>query len=92
MNLKINTSKSTREFKNKEGQIVLKRTYDAGNKRDTYYVYDLYGNLTYVIPPKADGVINADILNDLCYQYKYDNKNRLAEKKTSRKTMGVYCI
>ena len=77
----LETAGSTVEFKNKEGQIVLKRTYDAGNKRDTYYVYDLYGNLTYVIPPKADGVINADILNDLCYQYKYDNKNRLAEKK-----------
>ncbi|WP_427872331.1 DUF6443 domain-containing protein [Flavobacterium sp. MMS24-S5] len=71
----------TEEFKNKEGQVVLKRTYDAGEKHDTYYVYDLYGNLTYVIPPKAEGSINQDILNGLCYQYKYDNKNRLAEKK-----------
>ncbi|MFC4478388.1 DUF6443 domain-containing protein [Flavobacterium chungangensis] len=74
-------SGSTVEFKNKEGQIVLKRTYDAGEKHDTYYVYDIYGNLTYVIPPKAEGSINQDILNGLCYQYKYDNKNRLAEKK-----------
>ncbi|KAF2343116.1 DUF6443 domain-containing protein, partial [Flavobacterium tistrianum] len=72
---------STVEFKNKEGQIVLKRTYNGGDRHDTYYVYDVYGNLTYVIPPKAEGTINPDILNGLCYQYKYDNKNRLVEKK-----------
>ncbi|TDO67868.1 RHS repeat-associated protein, partial [Flavobacterium chryseum] len=69
------------EFKNKEGQVVLKRTYEAGDKHDTYYVYDIYGNLTYVIPPKADGTINDAVLNGLCYQYKYDDENRLVEKK-----------
>uniref|UniRef100_UPI001F377734 DUF6443 domain-containing protein n=1 Tax=Flavobacterium ustbae TaxID=2488790 RepID=UPI001F377734 len=74
-------SGSTVEFKNKEGQVVLKRTYDAGEKHDTYYVYDIYGNLTYVIPPNAAGTITVDTLNGLCYQYKYDNNNRLAEKK-----------
>jgi RHS repeat-associated protein len=78
---------STVEFKNKEGQIVLKRTYGTvgsgttNEKYDTYYVYDAYGNLTYVIPPKADVAITAAVLNDLCYQYKYDDKNRLVEKK-----------
>jgi RHS repeat-associated protein len=71
----------TEEFKNKEGQVVLKRTYESGIKHDTYYVYDTYGNLTYVIPPKADGAITEEALNGLCYQYKYDNRNRLAEKK-----------
>ncbi|MHC0443100.1 DUF6443 domain-containing protein [Flavobacterium sp. 3-210] len=75
------TLASSVEFKNKDGQIVLKRTYDAGEKHDTYYVYDIYGNLTYVIPPKAEGTINIDVLNGLCYQYKYDDKNRLVEKK-----------
>ncbi|MBF4519570.1 RHS repeat-associated core domain-containing protein, partial [Flavobacterium sp. ANB] len=72
---------STVEFKNKEGQVVLKRTYESGNKLDTYYVYDPYGNLTYVIPPKADGTIDDEVLNGLCYQYKYDDENRLVEKK-----------
>ncbi|MCD0472578.1 DUF6443 domain-containing protein [Flavobacterium sp. JAS] len=75
------TAGSTVEFKNKEGQVVLKRTYDAGVKHDTYYVYDNYGNLTYVIPPKADAAIDVNVLNSLCYQYKYDNRNRLVEKK-----------
>ncbi|MCC9073233.1 RHS repeat-associated core domain-containing protein [Flavobacterium sp. F-65] len=127
----VEANGSTVEFKNKEGQVVLKRTYDAGAKHDTYYVYDQYGNLTYVIPPKASDLINVSnspydtsskatvasgttldltatnsitllpgfnavkgstfsariesgslaILNDLCYQYKYDYRNRLVEKK-----------
>jgi RHS repeat-associated protein len=72
---------STVEFKDKEGQVVLKRTYDSGTKHDTYYVYDNVGNLSYVIPPKADGAINPEVLDGLCYQYKYDYRNRLAEKK-----------
>ena len=72
---------STVEFKNKEGQVVLKRTYDATVNHDTYYVYDMYGNLTYVIPPLAAGTISTNVLNGLCYQYKYDDRNRLAAKK-----------
>jgi RHS repeat-associated protein len=72
---------STVEFKNKEGQVILKRTYNSGDRHDTYYVYDIYGNLTYVIPPKVAGSITTEILNDLCYQYKYDYRNRLVEKK-----------
>lgn len=77
----VESAGSTIEFKNKEGQVVLKRTYDNLVKHDTYYVYDQYGNLTYVIPPKADVAITQSILDDLCYQYKYDNRNRLVEKK-----------
>lgn len=75
------TNGSTVEFKNKQGQVVLKRTYNAGAKHDTYYVYDDYGNLTYVIPPKVEVSITTAILDELCYQYKYDSRNRLAEKK-----------
>lgn len=78
----------TEEFKDKEGRVVLKRTYNVknpqtSNRHDTYYVYDMYGNLTYVIPPKAVdlGAITSAVLNNLCYQYRYDSRNRLAEKK-----------
>lgn len=74
---------TTEEFKNKEGQVVLKRTYNNEVKHDTYYVYDQYGNLTYVIPPVAAliDIWTETQLKDLCYQYKYDNRNRLVEKK-----------
>lgn len=80
---------TTEEFKDKEGRVVLKRTYgtsvinnvETATLHDTYYVYDQYGNLTYVIPPLADGAITSTELNGLCYQYKYDHRNRLVEKK-----------
>ncbi|WP_175392717.1 DUF6443 domain-containing protein [Aquimarina megaterium] len=86
---------TTREYKDKQGRIVLKRTFASTSSaipstssatpeaHDTYYVYDDFGNLTYVIPPKvivADGVSDTE-LAELCYQYKYDNRNRLIEKK-----------
>ena len=86
LNSKLNT---TEEFKNKEGQLVLTRTFnqqiDSFNgvttttPLDTYYVYDQFGNLTYVLPPNALGSITN--LSSLCYQYKYDARNRLVEKK-----------
>lgn len=41
------------EFRDKMGDVVLKRSFESGEPHDTYYVYDDYGNLTYVIPPLA---------------------------------------
>lgn len=77
---------TTEEFKNKEGQVILKRnysnyTFETEAKHDTYYIYDTYGNLTYVLPPKAEGSTSDPVLKELCYQYRYDTKNRLVEKK-----------
>ncbi|MEN8191483.1 MAG: DUF6443 domain-containing protein, partial [Bacteroidota bacterium] len=94
---------TTEEFKDKQGRVVLKRTYadvdlngdgdtnDTGETEvphDTYYVYDDYGNLTYVLPPKIDATPNTNtisnirsLLDELGYQYKYDKRNRLVEKK-----------
>lgn len=76
---------TTEEFKNKLGQLVLKRNYNNGNTHDTYYAYDIYGNLSYVIPPLANGSVAGSNLDVLCYQYKYDHKNRLVEKKLPQK-------
>lgn len=83
------------EFKDKEGRVVMKRTYGSSSNsngvesdswHETYYVYDVYGNLTYVIPPKAsDLTIDTDVLDNLCYQYEYDYRNRLIEKKLPSK-------
>ncbi len=81
---------TTEEFTDKQGRVVLKRTYAMVSiptpevmEHDTYYVYDDFGNLTYVIPPKvntADGVDQTE-RDELCYQYVYDYRNRLVEKK-----------
>ena len=78
---------TTEEFKDKEGRVVLKRTYGVSmgvnTQHNTYYVYDQYGNLTFVIPPLVDTSVSitTTILDKLCYQYKYDYRNRLVEKK-----------
>lgn len=76
---------TTEEFKNKLGQVVLKRAYNNNTAHDTYYAYDVYGNLAYVIPPLANGSIAGDNLDKLCYQYRYDAKDRLTEKKLPQK-------
>ncbi|MEP5341068.1 MAG: RHS repeat-associated core domain-containing protein, partial [Algibacter sp.] len=68
------------------GTSIVNGTSQTNTEHDTYYVYDDYGNLTYVLPPKMDAS-DTDLstitgqLDDLGYQYKYDNKNRLVEKK-----------
>ncbi len=86
---------TTEEFKDQQGRVILKRTYGTSKigttthnnvAHDTYYLYDEYGNLTYVLPPKMDAstatlsTINSQ-MNDLGYQYKYDDRNRLVEKR-----------
>lgn len=55
------------EFKDKEGRLILKRNYTKNEnetnpdlmyeKYDTYYVYDDFSNLTYVLPPLASDQI-----------------------------------
>ncbi len=79
---------STEEFTDKEGRVVLKRTYadyDGSTEvaHDSYYIYDDYGNLSYVLPPKVDVTdgVSQDELDDLAYQYTYDERNRLVIKK-----------
>jgi RHS repeat-associated protein len=75
---------TTQEFKDAQGRVILKRTFKDNIAHDTYYVYDIFGNLTYVLPPEANasqGLPSNDDLNKLCYQYRYDKRNRLVEKK-----------
>lgn len=83
---KLNT---TEEFKNQVGQVVLKRTYNLVQAQtvahDTYYIYDQFGNLSFVVPPLASNPMDPQTLNQLCYQYKYDARNRLVEKKLPEK-------
>ncbi len=79
---------TSEEFKDLSGRVVLKRTYadlpgQPQAPHDTYYVYDKFSNLSYVIPPKVDTSdgVSDDELNELCYQYVYDHRNRIIEKK-----------
>ncbi|MGY4538148.1 RHS repeat-associated protein [Mucilaginibacter sp. UYNi724] len=81
---------TTEEYKDKEGRVVLKRTFNlpSGSSTievlSTYYVYDDLGNLAYVLPPKsnADNALPTQTtLDALCYQYRYDERNRLTQKR-----------
>lgn len=78
---------TTEEYKDYEGRVILKRTYNNSGgtlqKLSTYYVYDDTGNLTFVLPPGAaadDATPNQTTLNTLCYQYQYDELNRMVAK------------
>ena len=79
----------TIEFKNGQGQTLLVRKNDGLKNADTYYVYNEYNQLAYVIPPLAVGSLfpittspaDNTFLDDLCYQYRYDGRGRLVEKK-----------
>ncbi|NUY82771.1 RHS repeat-associated core domain-containing protein, partial [Flavobacterium sp. MAH-1] len=73
---------TTEEYKDLQGRVVRKTAFSEDGAHDTYYVYDDFGNLTYVLPPAVDfATWNDDQLNGLCYQYRYDGRNRLIEKK-----------
>ncbi|NVM62239.1 RHS repeat-associated protein [Mucilaginibacter sp. SG538B] len=85
------------EYKDKEGHVVLKRTYNlkitgttaspvkTAEMLSTYYVYDDLGNLSFVLPPGADPdattALSQSTIDNGCYQYRYDALNRLVQKK-----------
>ncbi|REC63647.1 RHS repeat-associated core domain-containing protein [Chryseobacterium pennae] len=72
----------TVEFKNGRGQTLMVRKIITNAYIDTYYVYNEYDQLAFVISPNvANQPITETLLNDLCYQYRYDGRNRLVEKK-----------
>ncbi|MBK7883011.1 MAG: hypothetical protein IPJ81_03760 [Chitinophagaceae bacterium] len=87
--------KRTIEYKDKSGQVVLKKIEIAPNAvinshtgwLCTYYVYDDFNNLRFVISPKAveqiavNWTLTTAIANELCFQYLYDGRKRMIIKK-----------
>ncbi|WP_433631758.1 DUF6443 domain-containing protein [Chryseobacterium cucumeris] len=76
------------QFQNGRGETVLVRRTDGTQNIDTYYVYNEYGQKAFVIPPLAvkkieqnSNVVTTDIVNSLCYQYRYDGLDRQVEKR-----------
>lgn len=74
---------TTTEYQNGQGQTILVRKNDGQQDVDTYYLYNEFGQLAYVIPPLAvsNTVPDQALLDKLCYQYRYDGLGRLVEKK-----------
>lgn len=92
------------EFKDYQGRVVCKKVQQSSTApatdadwQITYYVYDEYGQLRYLLPPSAvkqigetgkvttiwvlDPAVDTDFLTKLVFAYQYDNKGRLAEKR-----------
>jgi RHS repeat-associated protein len=82
------------EFKDKFGHVILKKVQTVqspGISYDgwacTYYVYDEYGNLRFVLQPegveaiKTTWVISPDIAESYSFQYIYDTRKRMTQKQ-----------
>ncbi|CAL1519020.1 DUF6443 domain-containing protein [Chitinophaga sp. MM2321] len=83
------------EYKDRENKVILKKLQLSDNPGSahvgwlcTYYVYDDFNNLRYVIPPKAVSAIwsnwslaATNIVSELCFVYEYDAKERMISKK-----------
>lgn len=86
-------NKQTVEFKDKEGNVILKKVQigntvsdDHNNWLCTYYVYDAFNRLRFVLSPKAteaylNGQSIAAIADELCFKYEYDQQGRMIMKK-----------
>lgn len=77
-------------FTDKQGQKILERSITKTDTLDTYYVYDDYGNLCFVLPPAASqnlpllfqtGENLNEVLDQYSYRYRYDYRNRCIGKK-----------
>ena len=57
---------------------VLER---KGSDNDTYYVYDPYGRLSYVLPPMCQQCSGTAEMSKYWYRYKYDDRGRCIWKQ-----------
>ncbi|MDV7699179.1 RHS repeat-associated core domain-containing protein [Chryseobacterium soli] len=74
----------TIEFKNGKGQTLLvRKVLNATENADTYYVYNEYDQLAWVVPPLLAKMQTWGLAeqNALAYEYRYDGRGRLVEKK-----------
>ncbi|MDN3691174.1 DUF6443 domain-containing protein [Chryseobacterium tructae] len=83
----------TIEFTNDRGQIILVRKVISDSENaDTYYVYNEFDQLVFVVPPLLSKIQNwtPEDRNNFAFEYSYDRKGRLVEKKLPGK--GKECM
>ena len=78
----------TYEFKDLQDRVLMSRVVTTLGNEDTYYVYDRFGNLCYVLPATVTSSgqsltlsDDSDLLASNAYIYKYDRRNRCILKK-----------
>ncbi|HYC84325.1 MAG TPA: DUF6443 domain-containing protein, partial [Chryseosolibacter sp.] len=76
-----------RQYMDEFGRVVLKQVQLDDEWLETYYVYDKFGLLRYVIQPEGSarltGNPDADFLHKWTFQYEYDQKGRAVVKKVA---------
>lgn len=82
--------KTSYQFIDFLGRVILSRQTSELGMNDTYYVYDDLNNLRYVLPPLASDALSLNggvwdasnqALKDYAFVYQYDERNRNIEKK-----------
>lgn len=83
------------EFVDKLGRIILQRqVVSESNYADTYYIYNDFGNLVFVLPPEASKKLTATgttfslwdtnyPVSSMCYFYEYNDRQHLRGKVIS---------
>jgi RHS repeat-associated protein len=84
-------------YKDMQGRVVCKRVQNGSAYLPTYYVYDDFNNLCYVIPPIPAGTASPTSFAEtdqvflyFIYGYHYDARHRLVEKKLPGKDWEYY--
>ena len=85
---------TSEEYKDFQGNVVLKRSYVLGSESnidtvETYYVYDDFNLLRFVLPPEAINNLGLQevftcesaLIKNWCYYYKYDGRRRMTIKQ-----------
>ncbi|HMT75942.1 MAG TPA: DUF6443 domain-containing protein, partial [Chitinophagaceae bacterium] len=99
-------NKKVLSYTDLNGNLVLKKVQLADgdsltNEHQgwlcTYYVYDDYNQLRFIITPKAvkeaennNWVLTQDMANELCYWYDYDDLGRAVAKKSPGKNAEYF--
>jgi len=90
------------EFRDKLGRVLLQRQMDGTTQYNTYYVYDDFGNLCYVMPPvlsdamandgtyDANGTVNNISIFYNIFSFYYDYRNRMINKKIPNSDVEMY--
>ena len=80
---------TTTEFRDKLDQVVLKRVQGPDGNQDTYYVYDDYNLLRFVIPPETSERLQGSpgqagqtpFQQQWLFRYDYDARRRMTSKQ-----------